>query len=290
MKDYELEIISREKYNKKLKKYRIDGNDVVGVYENEPFSVRFKNNTCRKVQLRLSVDGTDVLTGKPASTESDGKMWVVNAYSDVELKAWPETTKGGAEFLFGKSEDGVAANTHGIMNGKGIIAAAIFEEQYPQNGVIFTRHVITPSPMKPYWDSYTISNTGGSFSGGVSYNSSLSKAVDDVKCSCNYYDTVLDSDPAVGAGEFVNQEIIKTAGLYNPTLGRIIQVKYEWWTSLKSKLRKHPIPHSTAFPGDCQKLMSLGSTPRKEKRGRRGKRRISPERKYKEFNRFIDAP
>lgn len=282
MKDYELEIISREKTNQKLKKYRINGNDTVGVYENEPFSVRFKNNTSKKVQLRLSIDGTDVLTGKPAHTEPEGQMWVVSPYSDVELKAWPETTKGGAEFLFGKASDGVAANTHGIMNGRGIIAAAVFVEEPSYVYIQTTGNNFTLNAPIISWDVCR------GMGGGGTYSSSSVISPQSISENFDYVDYVLDSQPAVGAGEFVDQQITKTSGLYNPTLGKIIQVRYEWWTSLKSKLRKHPVPHHTAFPGDCEKIMSIGRTPRRErKRCRRGAKRVSPERKYKEFNRFM---
>jgi len=288
MKDYELEIISRERTNKKLKKYRINGNDTVGVYENEPFSVRFKNNTCHKVQVRLSVDGTDVLTGKPAHTDATGQMWVVSPYSDLELKAWPETTRGGAEFLFGKTSDSVAANTHGIMNGQGIIAAAVFVEnnQFVFDGgdlIIRTTDVTYPKPILT-WETTTCRGMGNTANKFTFSDSSLYCSTQ----SCDYIDPVIESKPAVGAGGFVDQEITKTAGLYTPVLDKIVQVKYEWWTSLKSKLRKHPVSYNTAFPGDSEKIMSLGATPRKQRnRRRRGSKRISPEKKYKEFNRFM---
>jgi len=289
MSDYELEIISREKQAKKLKKYKVSGNDVVGVYENEPFSVRFKNNTSKRVQVRLSIDGTDVLTGNPASTDPEGKMWMVNSYSDMELRAWPETTQGGAEFLFGKTGDSVAANTHGIMDGKGIIAAAVYEEDSSIQGYTWNSNkpVIT--------GGITIKSDGGITIRSAGFKGLDSFRISDVGESYSYncssytpdnYNTVLDSGPAVGAGSYVDQEINKVAGLCAPHLSQIIQVKYEWWTSLKSKLRKHPTPHHVAFPGDNQKLMSLGSTPRRRRQRRRG-RHGSPERKYKEFNRFI---
>ena len=117
MNDYGLEIISREQHPRKLKKFQVDNEDIIGVYENEPFAVRFKNNTSNKVQVRISIDGTDVLTGRLASTEPEGQMWVLSPYSDLELKAWPETNTGGAEFLFSHAKDSVAAHTHGNMTG-----------------------------------------------------------------------------------------------------------------------------------------------------------------------------
>ncbi len=131
LQSYELNIISGEKdtKGKKLKKYNVNGTDLLGVYENESFELEFKNNSWKKVQVRISIDGTDIITGKEADLKHAGEMWLVGPYSSITLKAWPETTKGGASFIFGKAEDSVAEHTHGNMDSRGIISAAVFVEQ-----------------------------------------------------------------------------------------------------------------------------------------------------------------
>src|ERR1700690_45680 len=90
--NYTLEIISHhpEFKNRNLKKYLVEGIETVGAWGNEPFEIRFKNNTYQKIQVKLSVDGTNILTGEPATTEVSKNMWVVNGYGTLNLKAWPE--------------------------------------------------------------------------------------------------------------------------------------------------------------------------------------------------------
>jgi len=311
---YSLEIINKED-NRQFKKYDIDGEKVIGVYENEPFIIKFKNNTYNKVQVRISVDGTDVLTGNLAHTEpiADG-MWVVNAYCSMELKAWPETNEGGAELLFGKTKNSVAANTHGDLSAKGLIAVAVFEEEQIdfikfRNPIIVNPIVINPIDYYHYEpDCYNFKKTTvicksdhQKMSERKSFDSN-SFSLSDTYCSNTISDDCSKPGPAVGAGDYTEQVITKTSGLNRPKFSEIVQVKYEWWTSLRSKIRnQEEIETHSAFPGDKKNFISLGQTPRMEtdkgrirredveqKRiGFRSRRRFVPEHKHIEYTRFV---
>jgi hypothetical protein len=141
--NYTLDIISHHpKFNAKaLRKYYVDGIETVGAWGDEPFEIRFKNNTWQKVQIKLTVDGTDILTGKPADTEVSKDMWVVNGYDTISLKAWPEDNNGGAGFVFTSANNSVAVHTHGDLSSRGIIAAAVFTEGHVEP------IKITPAPI-----------------------------------------------------------------------------------------------------------------------------------------------
>lgn len=237
MSKYNLEIISTTN-NQPYKKHFINGDNFIGVHENEPFKLKFTNNTHKKVQVRFSVDGTDILTGELANTEPVGKMFVVAAYDYVELAAWPEDDKGGAEFLFGKSGNSVAANTHGNMIAKGLLAVAVFEENYKEEerlykGILRERR------------SLSLSDSLGDSLGDYDYAPACCREAESL---------------AVGAGERIKQEITKVAGLREPKFAEIVQVRYENWNVLQTALR-HP-----AFPGDkVEKHIDLKKTPRVEK-------------------------
>lgn len=197
--NYTLEIISHHAQfdGKSLRKYYVDGIETVGAWGNEPFEVRFKNNTWQKIQVKISVDGTDIFTGKPADTEVSKDMWVVNGYATLSLKAWPENNNGGAGFVFTSAENSVAIHTHGNLSSRGIIAAAVFTEghveptrindphyhyhynypnytypNYTLGGIIGTYNV-------PTWTVTSQGNTGGiSGNFGVLNNSVSSNTID----------------------------------------------------------------------------------------------------------------
>ena len=189
--NYTLEIISHHSKfnNKSLRKYYVDGIETVGAWGDEPFEIRFTNKTWQKVQVKISLDGTDVLTGKPADTLTSKDMWVVNGYGTLALKAWPEDNNGGAGFVFTSANNSVAVHTHGDLSSRGIIAAAVFTEGHVEPikltppPVEHHHHHYPPyvppvnpwpyvKPYEPIWIYNTSDNTGGSMTRGLHSKSS----------------------------------------------------------------------------------------------------------------------
>lgn len=292
MSNYTLEIISHHsKFNNKaLRKYYVDGIETVGAWGDEPFEIRFKNNTYQKVQVKLSLDGTDILSGKPADTEVSKDMWVVNGYATLSLKAWPEDNNGGAAFVFTSADKSVAVHTHGDLSSRGIIAAAVFTEGHVEP--------IRPTPVTqqhhyhhysyPYYintgsilrgsDGVTYGGTSGSLIGGggtfssnsISCNSAAPAAsnylnFNDVQEMGEADSRGLESLVSVGAGEHVDQKIVYVTGLIKPTFTEAVRVKYLWWDDLTAKLRTetHAAPQPSGFPGDRdRKNIDLKGTPR----------------------------
>lgn len=304
--NYSLEIISHHsKFNEKsLRKYYVDGIDTVGAWGDEPFEIRFKNNSWQKIQVKLSLDGTDILTGKPADTQPSSDMWVVNGYGTLSLKAWPETNNGGASFVFTSADNSVALHTHGDMSCRGIIAAAVFVEGHVEpvricsTPVIVEQHhhhhykrrteyvpLIVPNtnPYIPYYSTDVIytgnagGNVGGTLGGTLSSTYNISDSTFGADCgdSISFNASMSDGPVAasaeslkslvsVGAGEHVNQKITYVTGLTKPIFSETIRVKYVWWDELVAKLRTETKAQvqPSGFPGDKQKNIDLGKTPR----------------------------
>lgn len=288
MSNYTLEIISHHPTfkNKSLRQYYVDGINTVGAWGDEPFEIRFKNNTYQKVQVKLSVDGTDVLTGDLASTEPNSNMWVVNGYGTLSLQAWPETNNGGARFVFTSASNSVAIHTHGDLSNRGIVAAAVFVEGHVEPIRIQYQYPITVQPIWTYNSSGGGSRRGGGSIRGSLGGSVISSNTGHFKCdvsdnlSYNSIDSdtqfcantnigdatkILESLVAVGAGQHVDQKITYVSGLIKPTFTETIRIRYMWWDDLVGKLKASnvPAPHASGFPGDREQTnISLGSTPR----------------------------
>ena len=302
--DYTLEIVSHHpKFNSKsLRQYYVDGINTVGVWGNEPFEIRFKNNTYQKVQVKITLDGTDILTGKPANTEVSKDMWVVNGYGTLSLKAWPEDNNGGASFVFTSADNSVAVHTHGDLSSRGIIAAAVFTEGHVEpiktNWWPFTtteqhhhhHHYhekrckqSTPYDNRPIWYSGQTTTTfspsnilrSTSTSGYLDLSegpvctinnvqtSSVAGASDSYLCESNNL-APLESLVSVGAGEHVDQKITYVTGLIKPVFSQTVRVKYLWWDDLVEKLRTttKAQPQPSGFPADSKKNIDLKGTPR----------------------------
>lgn len=287
--NYSLEIISHHSQfqNKSLRKYSVDGIDTVGAWGDEPFEIRFTNHTWNKIQVKISLDGTDVFTGEPATTEPTKDMWVVEGYGVLSLKAWPETNNGGASFIFTSANNSVAVHTHGDLSSRGIVAAAVFTEGYVEPVrlnpyPVYPIYPTYPVYSTPIWyNNYTfdgviannVCNTGGTFGGGGGTYSSCA-----VPCSTTTQgnttmdvtlgETVsLESLVAAGAGQYVDQKITYVKGLTKPTFSETVRVRYMWWDDLVAKLKQAsvPSPQPSGFPGDKRpNNIDLKDTPRKE--------------------------
>lgn len=273
--NYSIEIISHHpKFeNKSLKKYNVDGIETVGAWGDEPFEIRFKNNTWQKVQVKLSLDGTDILTGDKANTEVSSDMWVVNGYGTLALKAWPETRNGGSRFVFTGAANSVAVHTHGDLSSRGIIAAAVYTEGHVEPFRLTFNGSFNSSDY--YTNNRGLSgrrsrigdvSKGGDLrseticDSGASYSASLDCLDIAPAASKN-----LESLVAIGAGEHVTQKIVNVVGLIKPMLAETVRVKYLWWDDLVSKLKENNVaePHPSGFPGDkTQSIMSIGNTPK----------------------------
>lgn len=331
--DYSLEIVSRDKRHngKVFKPYVIDGKSTIGVSKKEPFEIRFRNNTWKRVQVRFSMDGTDILTGEPATTEPSGKMWLIEGHASMTLKAWPESNQGGARFVFGEAGKSVAVNTHGNVEGMGVIAAAVFVEGAPVKmyfqGTPISREISDSGKYKQsagrdYRRSVlrsrgiNFNSTLGSDSKGfdsdkamggpspMGFDSRIGASADsdsvDTKCSlgesfsrdvdycmpasacCDFMDdsssfVEQEPGPAIGAGEYVSQQLTKASGLDQPKLDRVLQVEYKWWSEVRQALTKFGSTYRDGdpnpFPGDDDQHIDLSYTPRQRSTARKPPRR-----------------
>jgi hypothetical protein len=290
--NYSLDIISHHpKFDcKNLRKYYVEGIETVGAWGDEPFEIKFKNNTWQKVQVKLSVDGTDILSGDKATTDVDKNMWVVNGYGTLSLRCWPETNNGGAVFIFTSANNSVAANVHGDLTNRGIIVAAVYVEGHVEPirftaPIVIDHHHYYNAPRRDiYWEG-PVWVGGGYFNGGVITNSifnnsNIGSSTNDCVYSANTssskasYNSLelsdvdtgknLESLVAVGAGQHIDQKITYVTGLIKPTFTETVRVRYMWWDELQAKLREYnvPAPHASGFPGDKVKNIDLKGTPR----------------------------
>src|SRR5205807_6977918 len=69
--------------------------------------------------------------------------------------------------------------------------------------------------------------------------------------------------PAIGAGSYQEQKISSVAGLREPILFQIIQVRYLWWDDLVAKLQAQGVQRKSEYPtGFHGSGIDLGDTPR----------------------------
>jgi hypothetical protein len=92
------------------------------------YTVRVINHTGRRMEAVVSVDGRDVVDGRPADYRNK-RGYLVPAWGSVDIDGWRLSRAQVAAFRFSTVPESYAART-GSAREVGVIGAAIFPERY----------------------------------------------------------------------------------------------------------------------------------------------------------------
>jgi hypothetical protein len=102
--------------------------------DGQRYNVRVYNHSGRRVEAVVSVDGRDVLSGKPGDYRSQ-RGYIVPAYSSVLIDGFRTSLSSVAAFRFTSPDDSYSARM-GTPENVGVIGAAFFGENPPPPPVI----------------------------------------------------------------------------------------------------------------------------------------------------------
>lgn len=91
------------------------------------YSIVIRNRTQNRLECVVSVDGLDVLDGKPASFAKRG--YLVDPRSELEIDGFRQSMDTVAAFRFGSVRGSYANQKHGDTRNVGVIGVAIFHER-----------------------------------------------------------------------------------------------------------------------------------------------------------------
>lgn len=102
--------------------------DYVVGREGQRYSIVVTNNVNSRIEVVLSVDGDDVVDGKPASFAKRG--YILGPLSEIEIEGFRQSADAIAQFTFGSVSESYAALKHGEAAAKnvGVIGVALFNE------------------------------------------------------------------------------------------------------------------------------------------------------------------
>jgi hypothetical protein len=113
------------------------------------YRIAVRNGTSARFEIVASVDGLDVIDGKPADPNRRG--YIVDPHDTLVIDGFRTSDHGVAAFRFGRVADSYAAQTSGDRN-VGVIGFAIFAER----GAVWTpvelgrRDTANPFPSRGY--------------------------------------------------------------------------------------------------------------------------------------------
>jgi hypothetical protein len=89
------------------------------------YTITLSNHTAHRFEAVVTVDGLDVINGRPGSLQNRG--YVLMPYATVEIDGFRQSMEAVAAFRFGKVSDSYAAQTGNARN-VGVIGCAFFAE------------------------------------------------------------------------------------------------------------------------------------------------------------------
>ena len=153
-----------------VREYTHKGMQFIESRHGSNYSIKIKNDNGARVMAVVSVDGLDVITGKPA--EKTNKGYIVDAYSSTEIKGYRLSDTDSAAFVFVSKDKSYVANAaQGDKRNSGVIGIRVFEEK-PEKVKVIEKHIhhnhypVNPwnpypvIPPQPYWYSTTYTTTG----------------------------------------------------------------------------------------------------------------------------------
>ena len=110
-----------------LKAYNSSSDTVVVGEHGERYSIYLRNQTDRRVEVVLSVDGLDVLDGKSASHRKRG--YVIGPRGRLSVDGFRRSYESVAAFRFGSVDSSYATRSTGSSRNVGVIGMAVFHEK-----------------------------------------------------------------------------------------------------------------------------------------------------------------
>jgi len=143
---------------KRIRNYTHDGNTFIEGRQGTEYSVELKNIFSTRKLFVVSIDGINVISGKPA-TEDPYNGYIINGFDSLDLKGFRVNNEDVAAFKFVKSDDSYA---NGITNDKinnGVIGVKVYDEK-----------IVTITTTANHWpyQTYTTSFLNSNFNDGNS--------------------------------------------------------------------------------------------------------------------------
>ena len=117
--------------------------------DGQRYKIIVRNATTARFEVVASVDGLDVIDGKPANPNRRG--YIVDPHDTLVIDGFRQSDSNVAAFRFGKVNESYAARTSGDRN-VGVVGLAIFSERGAvwTPGELHMRDTANPFPARGY--------------------------------------------------------------------------------------------------------------------------------------------
>lgn len=118
-----------------IREYGRRGLTFVEGRQKHPYTIKFRNNSAKRVLALFCVDGLSVMDGKPADNESR-RGYIVPAYGTIEVKGWRTSLEEIHDFVFDAKKRAVSTQAEKTDANCGIVEVKVFDEKVDPNSLV----------------------------------------------------------------------------------------------------------------------------------------------------------
>jgi hypothetical protein len=146
--------------NRVFEYYHNDKNVYIEGREKSKYSVNLVNKSHERVMAVVSVDGMNIINGKPEW--DDG--YIINPYASLKIDGWLVNNKTMAAFEFSNLENSYSNKINGVTSNVGVIGCMFFREKPNNYHFVASSTNLSHTPIyggtssTPYWNMAVSSN------------------------------------------------------------------------------------------------------------------------------------
>jgi len=166
---YSLEVLVNDR---PVKEYENEDKIFIEGRKGSEYSLRVRNNNYNRILAVITVDGINVISGKP-SAEDDRAGYIVNGYSSIKVQGFRKDLETVGAFKF--CEKGNAYSEEiGLKGNTGVIGVRIFDEVQRFKYIPICNDGWNDFNRNSYWTSNNCSDTlGCDWTSSTTYSSNV---------------------------------------------------------------------------------------------------------------------
>jgi hypothetical protein len=211
------------------KEYTHKGMSFIEARHGTNYTVKIKNDNPYRVMAVLSVDGLDVVTGKPAEETNTG--YIIDAYSSLDVKGYRISDDNSASFIFTSKGKSYVQQAKSNATNAGVIGLRTYKEKVPyysgwilDSGVPYT--ILGNNTINTIPCTYTVGNTTVTGTTTAANN-----------CS-NYFNTTLASNTSLNASSGILRSMNVSSDTSTPLSHKQFDTGTGWGSKLDDKVTR----------------------------------------------------
>ena len=219
------------------KEYTHKGMSFIEARSGTNYTVKIKNDNPYRVMAVLSVDGLDVVTGKPAEETNTG--YIIDAYSSLDVKGYRISDDNSASFIFTSKGKSYVQQAKSNATNAGVIGLRTFKEKlsYYSGWNITAGSGIGSVTVPTTLGNYTINTVPCTYTVGNTTANVTATTTAANNCS-NYFNSTSVSNTNLNASSGILRSMNVSSDTSKPLSHKQFDTGTGWGSKLEDKVTR----------------------------------------------------